>query len=243
MSAPKIAFSMLDHLWTHPAFRALKPVERVLVDELLYLARRFGTDEPIIFSTGMAANGANVKRSVAARALLGLRKKGFIVSLKSGDRRSGAKGRKATEWRLTFLPFKGEPPTLDYRAAHYKALPPDLDPNEKFLTPELEERTMPPRPPFSNASSRTDDDVHQAEIASWAPPAPFLVSPQRDKCSQVIENIEVDGDSHLSRQRDTAFVPPAGQIEPVKSDAELIWATTANPPSNALAQAVRRVLH
>ena len=240
MSAPKIAFSMLDHLWTHPAFRALKPVERVLVDELLYLARRFGTDEPIIFSTGMAANGANVKRSVAARALLGLRKKGFIVSLKSGDRRSGAKGRKAAEWRLTFLPFKGEPPTLDYRAAHYKALSPDLDPNEKFLTPELEERTMPPRAPFSNAPYQSEDDVHQAGIASWAP-APFLVSPQRDKCSQVIENIEVDGDSPLSRQRDTAFVPPAGQIEPVKSDAELIWATTATPV-NALAYAVR-VLH
>jgi hypothetical protein len=242
VSAPKIAVSIPDHVFTHPAYRALQPVERVLLDELLYVARRLGTDEPIIFSADMAANGANVKRSVAARALLGLRKKGFIVCLKSGDRRSGAKGRKATEWRLTFLPYQGEPPTLDYRAAHYKVLPPDLDPNEKFLTPELEERTMPPRASLSNAPHQSDDEVRQAGIASWAQPAPFLVSPQRDKCSQVIENIEVEWGSHLSRQRDTAFVPPAGQIEPATSDAELIWATTANPPSNALARAVR-VLH
>jgi hypothetical protein len=112
MSAARIksAWSMPDELWMAPAYRKLSLGERVLIGELLAMAKQYGTDEPIIFSAEMAAFACNVPRSVAARSLMGLRKKGFIVLMKAGDQQRSTRGRMANEWRLTFLPSRTMPP-------------------------------------------------------------------------------------------------------------------------------------
>jgi len=138
----KAAFSLPDYTFTHPAYRALSPLERVLLGELLAIAQRVGTSEPIVCSARQAANMCNVQKSAAAEALSSLKKKGFLVLVKTGERRRGVKASAASEYRITCLPYQGEPPTCDYHLVYCK----DLNRKQaalikrgvKFLTPELE---------------------------------------------------------------------------------------------------------
>jgi hypothetical protein len=168
---------------------------------------------------------------------LGIRKKGFIVHVKSGDRRSCAVGRKASEWRLTCLPYQGEPPTLDYHAAHHKALAPHVDPNEKFLTPELEERTLPKRAAFSNANHQAEDEGNLTGIDGGAQPAPTIVSLQRDQLSQAIEN--VDGAyNRINPANGTRLSLQWDELEPAK----LPWRRPAYLPKSARMRLDQRAL-
>jgi hypothetical protein len=138
MKAPKFP----TFLFGHPAYRALPPTERALLIELVLLAANdIGTDEPLVCSSATAGNMANVSWQVARRALLGLRQKGFIVLIKSGERRRGTTAGLASEWRVTCLPYQGEPPTADYNRLYWKA-------QDKLTQPV-------PKTPFSNASART----------------------------------------------------------------------------------------
>jgi hypothetical protein len=75
-----IAFSIPKHLWRSPAYRALSPDERVLLDELSAMARNIGTDDPIVCSADMAAEKCNVSKTTALRLLSGVRRKGFTPS-------------------------------------------------------------------------------------------------------------------------------------------------------------------
>jgi hypothetical protein len=45
-----IAVSIPEHLFASPAYRALGPLERCLMTELLAVARRVGTEEPLNIS-------------------------------------------------------------------------------------------------------------------------------------------------------------------------------------------------
>jgi hypothetical protein len=204
MSAARIksAWSMPDELWASPAYRKLSLGERVLVGELLALTKSFGTDEPLICSAEMAAQAMNVDRMTAWRTMSGLQKKGFIVLIRPGDQRRSARGRKASEWRLTFLPYQGKPPTREYRIAHDKALAPNVDPHEPFITEEMEGRL---NRFFPNASAE-EGDVRQAEIVGEAAASgPLSVSPAILN-SQAIEIIE-GGSDQFNITHDTKSAP------------------------------------
>jgi hypothetical protein len=57
-SGSAIAVSIPEHLFLSPAFRALPVLERYLLIELLAVAERIGTDEPLNCSVRTAANSA-----------------------------------------------------------------------------------------------------------------------------------------------------------------------------------------
>jgi hypothetical protein len=160
MSASKIAVSVPDHVFTHPAYRALSPIERCLLVELLALARQIGTDEPIGCSYDMAADMLNVPRSVAGRTLMALRERGFLILARSGARRSGSAAGIAAGWRITCLPYRGDPPTCEYNRIHWKAVD--------------KKAPAAPETAFSNAERRTEDEGNLTEIdGGRAQPAPY----------------------------------------------------------------------
>jgi hypothetical protein len=132
----RIAVSIPEHLFTCPAYRALSAVERYLLIELLALASRIGTAEPIGCSARTVANMCGIGKSYAAEVLAALREKGFIVQVEPHRGRRGC----ASKWRITCLPFLGEEPTCDYqriflRAQHKKIV--DQARGQMFFTPEL----------------------------------------------------------------------------------------------------------
>ena len=110
-----IAVSIPEHLFTSPAYRALDPLCRCLLTELLAIAKRVGTDQPVNCSARMAADMCAVSKSHAARAQDELEARGFIVSVRRGDKNGRGFGRgRASSWRITCLPFRGEWETCDY---------------------------------------------------------------------------------------------------------------------------------
>jgi DNA-binding transcriptional ArsR family regulator len=191
MSASKIAVSVPDHVFTHPAYRALSPIERCLLVELLALARQIGTDEPISCSYDMAADMLNVPRSVAGRALKALRKRGFIRLERDGERRHGAKGGIASGWSLTCLPYRGDPPTCEYNRAHWKAV-------DKIAP-------SPPETAFSNAERRTEDEGNLTGIdGGRAQPAPYIQpasGPNIQKLLEILKKKALSEEGGLDRQR------------------------------------------
>jgi hypothetical protein len=127
-----------DEVVTFAAFRELAPVERSLLYELFAMARRLGTETPIGCSASMAANMCDVSRRYGVTLLSALEEKGFIVSIVRG--RQHRQERVASNWRLSFLPYRGNPPTREYVRRFYKAK--DMEAfeatNAKFFNEKLE---------------------------------------------------------------------------------------------------------
>jgi hypothetical protein len=136
--AGKIAVSIPDHLFSHPAYKKLDSFERNVMTEMLALARRQGTGYPLNCSARMAASMCNMSKSQADRTLASLEKKGFIVSKGRGFKRGLVKI--ASQWRITCLPYQGEAPTRDYVRTYYKGQDKLADDakGQPFFTPELE---------------------------------------------------------------------------------------------------------
>jgi hypothetical protein len=207
----KVALSIPEHVWTHPAYRALGLLERVLLGEMLALAHRVGTDGPIGCSVDMAANMANVRRSMAGRALLSLRKKGFLAIIRSGERRRGATGGMATEWRVTCLPYQGDPPTADYNFTHWKAVD--------------QSAPLPLETSSSNAPARASETASESsELGTGDSKSPLKHPPSGTNIQNLLKqkgkNI-VSGKSGMSLQRDN-IVPAAGQTEPAKPQTDRV---------------------
>jgi hypothetical protein len=208
MSASKIAVAIPDHLFTHPAYRALLPTERVILIELLALAKRVGTDEPVVCSVAMAANMANVKRSVAGRALLGLRKKGFIAIVNPDKTWRGATAGIAAEYRITCLPYQRDPPTADYNRLHWKAV-------DQSAPPPLESSlSNAPSRMFETASFGPERGTANGKFAPMSPPNGTV---PRKPLKSLDENMAKSGQTEFepSPQGD-GTVPPAGRSEPAK---------------------------
>jgi hypothetical protein len=127
-----------DEVMTSGAFRDLAPAERSLLFELFKMARGIGTDEPIWCAASMAANMCDVSRRYGVTLLSALEEKGFIVSIVRG--RQHRQERVASNWRLSFLPYRGNPPTREYVRRFYKAK--DMEAfeatNAKFFNEKLE---------------------------------------------------------------------------------------------------------
>jgi hypothetical protein len=109
----------LDEVVPFEAFRELSPVARSLLLDLFNVARCIGTETPIGSSARMAADMLKMGKSTGAEAISELEASGFIVSFVRGLQHR--KERVASNWRLTFLPFKGTPPTRDFVRRHFKA--------------------------------------------------------------------------------------------------------------------------
>jgi hypothetical protein len=135
-----VAVSIPEHLFASPAYRSLSPLDRCLLIELLAVAKRIGTDEPINCSVRMAADMCGVGKSHAATALATLEAKGFIVRVNRGERRQ--RRGFASSWRITCLSFRGEWPTCDYARIRdrerNRKVADDRRDERAFLTPELE---------------------------------------------------------------------------------------------------------
>jgi hypothetical protein len=157
-----IVVNIPDHLFTSPAYRALGLLCRYLLIELLAAAKRVGTDEPLNCSVRMAADMCGMGKSHAAEALDELEARGFIVSVRRGDRNGRGLGRgRASSWRITCLPFQGAWATCDYNRAydreHNREIAEDRM-GEPFITPEMEA-----------ALARRDrhlDDAEHAELTA-----------------------------------------------------------------------------
>ena len=113
----EIAVSVPKHLWDSRAFRALDEYEKVIMFAILAKAREYGTDRPIIFSARMG-EPYGIGRTRTAQALAGIHECGFIVE--EGKPRRGKNTGVAATWRVTCLPFQGNPPTYDYQRIFYK---------------------------------------------------------------------------------------------------------------------------
>jgi hypothetical protein len=128
----------LDEVVPFEAFRELSPVARSLLLDLFNVARCIGTETPIGSSSRMAADMLKMGKSTGAEAISELEASGFIVSVVRG--RQHRRERVASNWRLTFLPFKGNPPTRDFVRRHFKAK--DMEAfeatNAKFFNEKLE---------------------------------------------------------------------------------------------------------
>jgi hypothetical protein len=109
-----------DEVVPFVAFRELSTVDRSLLMDLFNIARNLGTDTPIGCSARKAADLLKMGKSTGAQALSSLEAKGFLISVVRGLQHR--KERVASNWRLSFLPFKGNPPTREYVRRHYKAM-------------------------------------------------------------------------------------------------------------------------
>jgi hypothetical protein len=94
-----------------PIYRVLRPNQRRIIDEMMNLYRSAGIGGAIRFSERYAAAACAMSRETASNALAALEALGFIVCILRGE--SKQKGR-ASLWRLTMFPCKGEPATHDY---------------------------------------------------------------------------------------------------------------------------------
>jgi hypothetical protein len=104
--------SMPDHLFASPAFRALGVSERWLIFELTVRKSRIA-DDIVGCSVREAANLLGTNKSTAGRTMAHLAAAGFIEAARESSKGQRARGT-STGWRLTFLPFQGEPATHDY---------------------------------------------------------------------------------------------------------------------------------
>jgi hypothetical protein len=128
----------LDEVVPFEAFRELSLAGRMLLLDLFNMARRLGTETPLGCSARTAANMLGMGKSTGAEAISELEASGFIVSIVRGRRHRDE--RVASNWRLTFLPFKGIPPTRDFVRRHFKAK--DMEAfeatNAKFFNEKIE---------------------------------------------------------------------------------------------------------
>jgi hypothetical protein len=234
---PKVAVSIPEHVWTHPAYRALQPVERVLLVELLALARQVGTDEPLVCSSVMAGNMCKVSWQVARRALLGLRKKGFIVIVKSGVRRRGAAAGLASEYLVTCLPYQGELPTADYNRLHWKAF--------DKIAPAFPEASLSNAPARTSAyMAFTSERVIHKLLKEQEK---NIVSGKSGMLHQRIDSEPISVHQRIEHKPakltwSKPVVRYIGEITP-EQYATLNWEPPAGAPVNALAFAATRVLH
>jgi hypothetical protein len=154
-----VAVSIPEHLFCNPAYRALVPVERCLLTELLAVAKRIGTEMPLNISVRWAAEMCGVSKSHATRAMSELEARGFIVSIRRGEKRQ--RSGFASAWRLTCLPFQGAWATCDYNRIHDRArnrkVADDRRGDENFLTPELEALWVKTEASFASPSDPLDD--------------------------------------------------------------------------------------
>jgi hypothetical protein len=97
-------------LFESVSFRQLPPLEYRLLIELIALQEDSKADG-VQCSARWAAKVCARQKSGAHDALICLEERGFIVRLGSSGR--GA----AAHWRITCLPFLGEPPTREYSDA------------------------------------------------------------------------------------------------------------------------------
>jgi hypothetical protein len=166
-SGSAIAVSVPEHLFVSPAFRLLAPLERYLLIELLAVAKRVGTDEPINCSVRTAADMCGVSGRHGARAISTLEAKGFLVRIRRGERRQGRGF--ASRWRITCLPFQGEWATCEYNRVHdrehNRKIVEDRKGETKLFTPELEALWVKTEASFARRSHSGED----AEIEELLP--------------------------------------------------------------------------
>ena len=162
-----IAVSIPEHLFASRAYRALGPLERCLLTELLAVAKRVGTEEPLNISVRLAADMCGVSKSHATRAMSELEARGFIVSIRRGEKRQ--RNGFASAWRITCLPFQGSWATCDYNRTHDRAhnrkVADDREGDEKFLTPELEALWVKTEASLAGRSRPHLDDEHENLLA------------------------------------------------------------------------------
>ena len=169
--AAAIAVSIPEHLFTSPAYRALDPLCRCLLTELLAIAKRIGTGEPVNCSARMAADMCAVSKSHAARALDEIEARGFIVSVRRGDKNGRGFGRgRASSWRITCLPFQGVWETCDYNRnydrEHNREVADDRKGEAKFLTPELESLWVETEAKYARRERQSEDAEHAELMAN-----------------------------------------------------------------------------
>ena len=117
------------------AFRQLPLLEYRLLIELIALQQDSKTDG-VQCSARWAAKVCAMQKSAAHDALLCLEERGFIVRIGSSGRGGAA------HWRVTCLPFLGEPATHDYSDTSrtwrsVKAKHAELARGKPFFTPEM----------------------------------------------------------------------------------------------------------
>jgi hypothetical protein len=156
----------------------------------------------------MAANMANVKRSVAARALLGLRKKGLIAIVNPDKTWRGATAGIAAEYRITCLPYQGEPPSAEYNLLHWKAV------DASAPTPPETSLSDAPRRTFGTASDGPERGTANGRFAHMSPPSGTVPC---KPLKSLEENVSKSGRAEFepSHQRD-ATIPPAGRPDAAK---------------------------
>jgi hypothetical protein len=163
-----IAVSIPEHLFASPAYRALGLLERCLLTELLAVARRIGTEDPLNISVRWAAEMCGVSKSHATRAMSELEAKGFIVGIRRGEKRQ--RSGFASAWRLTCLPFQGCWATCDYNRihdrAHSRKVVDDRGGDGRFLTPELEALWVRTEALFASRSPHLGDEEHAELLTS-----------------------------------------------------------------------------
>lgn len=94
----------------HPAFRDLRPIDRALLDELIF---RFngGNNGEIHLDLRTAATLLKSHPDTVGRAYKKLAEHGFI-KLTRGD---SWQAKKSREWRITCKPYNGQEPTNDWK--------------------------------------------------------------------------------------------------------------------------------
>ena len=98
-------------LFESQAFRDLPPLEWRLIVELVAMQLDTRADG-VKCSARWAAKVCGTSKSPAGRALLTLEERGFLVRI--GGRGMSAPADAATIWRVTCLPYAGDPPTFDF---------------------------------------------------------------------------------------------------------------------------------
>lgn len=105
------AFIQKDAEWLEsPAYRALRPLARCLLDEFLIIYRESRNGD-LTLSTRAAAQRLGVSENTVLPAFDQLVEHGFLEM----TRGEVWVERKAREWRLTIMPSQGQEPTDDWR--------------------------------------------------------------------------------------------------------------------------------
>jgi hypothetical protein len=117
------------------AFRQLPTLEYRLLIELIAL-QQDSSAPGVQCSARWAAKVCAMQKSAAHDALLCLEERGFIVRIGSSGRGGAA------HWRITCLPFLGDPPTREYSDTgltwrSVKAKHVELARGKPFFTPEM----------------------------------------------------------------------------------------------------------
>jgi hypothetical protein len=94
-----------------PIYKALRPNQRRMLDEMIALYRNLVVAGAVRFSERYAAAACSISKLTASRVLEALEALGFIDCILRGEEKQ--KGR-ASLWRLTMFPYNGEPPTNEF---------------------------------------------------------------------------------------------------------------------------------